>query len=104
MFMRRLAVCLCAVLMLLGLGSSAARAQFLEPQELSDWRAMRAIHEMENLIAYLEANPYYYGGHKEAAIAKARATIDHLRAAMGPRRYFWTTPDCCYHRPPLYYR
>jgi hypothetical protein len=59
MFMRRLAVCLCAVLMLLGLGSSAARAQFPEPQELSDWRAMRAIHEMENLIAYLEANPYY---------------------------------------------
>jgi hypothetical protein len=104
MFMRRLAVCLCAVLMLLGLGSSAARAQFPEPQELSDWRAMRAIHEMENLIAYLEANPYYYGGHKEAAIAKARATIDHLRAAMGPRRYFWAPPGCCYSRPPVYMR
>ncbi|MGP0088788.1 MAG: hypothetical protein ACLPKB_02340 [Xanthobacteraceae bacterium] len=102
--MRRLALCSCTVLMLLGIGSFTARAQFLESQQLSDPRALRAIHELQNLIAYLEANPYYYGGHKEAAIAKARATIDHLRAAMGPRRYFWSPPDCCYARPPLYYR
>jgi hypothetical protein len=104
MFMRRLVVCSISALLLLGIGGSAARAQFLESQQLSDPRALRAIHEMENLIAYLEANPYYYGGHKEAAIAKARATIDHLRAAMGPRRYFWAPPGCCYDRPPLYYR
>jgi hypothetical protein len=102
--MRRLVVCSISALLMLGIGGSAARAQFLESQQLSDPRALRAIHEMENLIAYLEANPYYYGGHKEAAIAKARATIDHLRAAMGPRRYFWAPPGCCYDRPPLYYR
>jgi|SRR5580658_8391960 hypothetical protein len=104
MFMRRLAVCSISVLMLVGIGSSSARAQFPESQELSGARAWRAIHELENLIAYLEANPNYYGGHKEAAIAKARATIDHLRAAMGPRRYFWRPPDCCYYRPPIYFR
>ena len=101
--MRRLAVCSLSLLLLMGVCGSATRAQFQDWQ-LSDTRALRAIHELENLIAYLEANPSYYGGHKEAAIAKARATIEHLRAAMGPRRYFWSPPDCCYARPPLYYR
>ena len=90
-------------LVLACLGASIARAQFVESHEISPWRAYRAIHELEDLIAYLEANPYHYGGYKDATIAAARATIQDLRAAMGTPPY-WVPPDCCYRRPPIYVR
>ena len=99
--MTRLLVCICAALALAGFGAQAAQAQYAERQ-ISDFRAYRAIHELENLIAYLEANPDSYGGRKEATIAAARATIRNLRAAMGPQ--YWVPLDCCYRRRPIYVR
>lgn len=102
--MRRLLIRFLAVLALAGFGASAAHAQFVEPlpRPISEFRAYRAIHSLENLIAYLEANPDSYGGRKEATIASARATIDNLRAAMGP--HYWVPLGCCYLRRPIYVR
>ena len=101
--MPRLAVHLCAALVLACLGAPAAQAQFVESHEISPLRSYQAIHKLENLIAYLEANPYHYGGYKDATIAAARATIQNLRAAMGAQPY-WVPPDCCYRRRPIIVR
>jgi hypothetical protein len=100
--MRKLVIRLCAALALAGLGAQAAQAQFAESPQISEFRAYRAIHSLENLIAYLEANPYSYGGRKEATIASARATIRNLRATMGP--HYWVPLGCCYQRRPIYVR
>ncbi len=91
------------VLVLWGLGASTARAQYVETHEISRWRAYRAIHELEDLIAYLEANPYHYGGNKDATIAAAQKTIRNLRATMGTPHY-WVPFGCCYTRRPIYVR
>jgi hypothetical protein len=91
------------VLALACLGASAAAAQVFDTHEISRVRAYHAIHEIEDLIAYLEANPYQYGGQKAATIAAARKTILHLRATMGAQPY-WVPIECCYKRRPIYVR
>ncbi len=101
--MTRLAIRLCVLSALVGLFASAATAQVFETHEISRLRAYRAIHELEDLIAYLEANPYHYDGHKEATIAAARKTIEKLRASMGAPPY-WVPLPCCYKRRPIYVR
>jgi hypothetical protein len=61
--------------------TASCEKDFLEPDRLSPWRSWHAIHGMENLIAYLEANPYS-NSHKAAVITSAHKTIQELRAAM----------------------
>ncbi len=101
--MPRLMLRFAAALALLCAGAGAASAQLADHPQISRLRAYRSIHELENLIAYLQANPYHYGGRKDATIAAARATIENLRAAMGAPAY-WVPYGCCYTRRPIIVR
>ena len=91
---------LCSVLLFACIGSPAIAWE----DENSDWFATRhAIYELENMIAFLEADPQTDDGYKAPIITKARAEIRRLQATLGPPQWRWTTP-CCYSRKPIYIR
>jgi hypothetical protein len=48
-------------------------------------RIARAIHDLEDAIAYMEAAPDVFGGHKGAALNASRAAVSELRAALAFR-------------------
>jgi hypothetical protein len=54
--------------------------------ELQDHpRIATAIRDLEDAIAYMEAAPHDFGGHKAAAIAASHKAINQLRKAMAYR-------------------
>ena len=61
-------------------------------------RLAAAIRELESAIAYLEAAPHDFGGHKKAAIRESRAAIEELRAAMSSQ-YHGSSPEPQRERP-----
>jgi hypothetical protein len=65
--------------------SFAARAQNVHSEMEHHPRIAKAIHELEDAIAYLESAPHDFGGHKAAAIRDSRAAIEQLRRAMAYR-------------------
>jgi len=48
-------------------------------------RIARAIHDLEDAIAYMETAPNDFGGHKGAALNASRAAVNELRAALAFR-------------------
>jgi hypothetical protein len=65
---------------------------FLQPsraavaEEFGDHpRIATAIKDLEDAVAYMEAAPHNFGGHKAAAIAASRKAIVQLRKAMAYR-------------------
>jgi len=48
-------------------------------------RIARAIHDLEDAIAYMQAAPNDFGGHKGAALNASRAAVSELRAALAFR-------------------
>ena len=48
-------------------------------------RIAKAIAELEDAIAYMEAAPHNFGGHKAAAIASCKKAIVQLRRALAYR-------------------
>ena len=48
-------------------------------------RIARAIHDLEDAIAYMQAAPNDFGGHKGAALDASRAAVSELRAALAFR-------------------
>jgi hypothetical protein len=48
-------------------------------------RIAKAITQMEDAIAYMEAAPHDFGGHKAAAIADTKAAVKSLKLAMAYR-------------------
>ncbi len=48
-------------------------------------RIAAAIHQLNDAIAYMEAAPHDFGGHKAAAIASSRAAIRDLNLALAYR-------------------
>jgi hypothetical protein len=48
-------------------------------------RISKAITQMEDAIAYMEAAPHDFGGHKAAAIADTKAAIKSLKQALAYR-------------------
>ena len=48
-------------------------------------RIVRAIQNLEDAVACLEAAPDNFGGHKAAAIQASRAAIGELRASLAFR-------------------
>ena len=63
----------------------AAHAQTMHGEMEHHPRIAKAIHELEDAIAYMEAAPHDFGGHKAAAIRDSRAAIEQLRKAMAYR-------------------
>ncbi len=48
-------------------------------------RIAAAIHQLNDAIAYMEAAPHDFGGHKAAAIASSKAAIRDLNLALAYR-------------------
>ena len=48
-------------------------------------RIAKAIHELEDAIAYLEAAPHDFGGHKAAALEASRRAVEQLKLALAYR-------------------
>ena len=48
-------------------------------------RIAKAIHELEDAIAYLEAAPHDFGGHKGEAIEASKRAVEQLRLALAYR-------------------
>jgi hypothetical protein len=68
------------------------------------WRATHAaIYELENRIAYLEADPAIDDGYKAPIITRARGDVETLRATLRPAHWRWASP-CCYGRRPIHIR
>jgi hypothetical protein len=62
-----------------------ARAQTVGTEAVEHPRIAAAIHQMEDAIAYMQAAPHDFGGHKVAAIRATEAAITELRAALAFR-------------------
>ena len=45
-------------------------------------RIAKAIHDLEDAIAYMEAAPHDFGGHKAAAIGDSKKAIIQLKEAL----------------------
>jgi hypothetical protein len=83
--MRKAALALGVVCVLALPGAFTAQAQTVRSELENHPRIAKAIREMEDAIAYLEAAPHDFGGHKVAAIRDTRAAIEQLRRAMAYR-------------------
>jgi hypothetical protein len=62
-----------------------ANAQNMRSEAAAHPRIVRAIENLEDAIAYLEAAPNDFGGHKGAAIQASRAAVAELRASLAFR-------------------
>jgi hypothetical protein len=68
------------------------------------WRIVDgAIYELNNRIAFLEANPEIDDGYKGRIISRARSDIRRLNATLYPAQWEWPSP-CCYGRKPIHIR
>jgi hypothetical protein len=72
---------------LLGGIAATASAQDMRDEMRDHPRIVRAIHEMEDAVRYLEEAPNDFGGFKGAAIADTRRAIDSLRMALRYREH-----------------
>lgn len=82
--MRKLALVLSTGLLAVSL-SAPATAQTMRSEAAEHPRIVRAIENLEDAIAYLQAAPNDFGGHKAAAIQASRAAIGELRASLAFR-------------------
>lgn len=83
--MRKLALALSTTALLVAAAMPAANAQTMRMEAAEHPRIVRAIQNLEDSIAYMEAAPHDFGGHKVAAIQASRAAIAELRAALAFR-------------------
>jgi hypothetical protein len=79
--MRKLAVALAAGLLLAPMGATIVNAQTVRSELRDHPRILQAIRDIEDAVAYMEAAPNNFGGHKAAAIEASREAIRQLRAA-----------------------
>ena len=82
--MRKLALALSTGLLVVT-AMPAANAQNMGTEAAAHPRIVRAIQNLQDAIAYLEAAPNDFGGHKGAAIQASRAAIAELRASLAFR-------------------
>ncbi|MDR3421696.1 MAG: hypothetical protein P4L80_10710 [Xanthobacteraceae bacterium] len=66
-----------------------------------EWGATHAaIYELENRIAFLQADPEIDDGYKAPNVTAARTEILRLRASLPPADWRWASP-CCYSRSSI---
>jgi hypothetical protein len=82
---RKPAIALFTCLLLAPLGATVANAQNIRSEAEAHPRIAQAIHDLEDAIAYMEAAPNEFGGHKGAAINAARVAVRELRASLAFR-------------------
>ena len=92
------------VLVIAGTGPAAMAEEFWDWGHGGSWYAGRyAIYELNNGIAFLEADPEIDDGYKAPVVTRNRAGIRKVRATLPPAQWQWTSP-CCYSRRPIYIR
>lgn len=64
-----------------------ASAQDIRDEMRDHPRIVKAIHEMEDAVRYMEEAPHDFGGYKAAAIADTRRAIESLRMALRYREH-----------------
>lgn len=102
--MRRYGIFASSTFLLACIASPALAAEHWQRHHSADWRATHdAIYELENRIAFLEADPEMDDGYKAPLIGRARADIVRLRRGLRRAQWRWTSP-CCYSRKPIYVR
>jgi hypothetical protein len=76
-----------AVALSLCLAFVAAPAFAENPREeaMEHPRIAKAIHELEDAIAYMEAAPHDFGGHKADAIEHSKKAVEQLKLALAFR-------------------
>ena len=74
-----------AVAMLLPGTLTGARADERREEWREHPRIVKAVHELEDAIRYMEAAPHDFGGHKAAAITASREAVRQLREAINYR-------------------
>jgi hypothetical protein len=68
------------------------------------WRVVDgAIYQLNNRIAFLEADPDIDDGYKGPIISGVRRDIRRLNGTLRAARWEWPTP-CCYGRRPIHIR
>jgi hypothetical protein len=82
---KKLAIALSTCLLLGPIGATVASAQTMQMEAANHPRIVQAIRDLEDAIAYLEAAPNNFGGHKAAAIDASRAAVRELRASLAFR-------------------
>jgi hypothetical protein len=83
---KKLAVALSTCLSLAPIGALVGCAQTMQMQTDPPYpRIVRAINDLEDAIAYMEAAPNNFGGHKAAALDASRAAVRELQAALAFR-------------------
>lgn len=82
---RRVAWAALLVLLLLPVSSTLAARGPIAKEKAEHPRIARAIHSLEDAIAYMEHAPHDFGGHKAEAIAASRAAIVQLKLALAYR-------------------
>lgn len=80
--MRTIAVALATGLLLAPVGTTFANAQTVRSEAVAHPRIAQAIRDIEDAVAYMEAAPNNFGGHKAAAINASREAVRQLRAAL----------------------
>jgi hypothetical protein len=79
--MRMFAAAVAAGLLLAPLGATFANAQTVRSELRDHPRILQAIRDIEDAIAYMEAAPNNFGGHKGRAIEASREAVRQLREA-----------------------
>jgi hypothetical protein len=69
----------------LGCVATMGIAQNVASERANHPRIAAAIKQLNDAIAYMEAAPHDFGGHKAAAIASSRAAIRDLNLALAYR-------------------
>jgi hypothetical protein len=82
---KKLALALSTGLLVASFSAPAANAQTMGSEAAAHPRIVRAIENLEDAVAYLQAAPNNFGGHKAAAIQASRAAIAELRASLAFR-------------------
>ena len=66
----------------LGFAPMVTRAETAAEEGREHPRIVKAIHELEDAVRYMEAAPHDFGGHKAEAIQASRRAIEQLRLAL----------------------
>jgi hypothetical protein len=82
---RRLAWASLFALLLVPVSGTVAQRGPMAAERASHPRIARAIHSLEDAIAYMEHAPHDFGGHKAEAIAASRAAVVQLKLALAYR-------------------
>ena len=82
---RRVALAVLFAMLLLPYGSMLSAKGPIAREKAAHPRIARAIHQLEDAVAYMEAAPHDFGGHKADAIAASRNAIVQLKLALAYR-------------------